>query len=73
MWMNWKNGKKPLPFLMAIAGLLSTLSAVVLSSLPPGGEKSPLKYILIVDGGSLAFVLLSVFFYWNARRKIALA
>jgi amino acid transporter len=71
MRMNWTTSRKPLPFLMAIAGLASTLSAVVLSSLPPEGEKAPLKYILIVDGGSAAFVLLSVIFYWNARRKMA--
>jgi hypothetical protein len=71
MRMNWTTTKKPLPLVMAIAGLASTLSAVILSSLPPEGETAPVKYILIVDGGSAAFVLLSVIFYWNARRKMA--
>jgi hypothetical protein len=71
MWMNWKTQKKVFPMLLAIAGLLSTLIAVVLSSLPPVGEANPVKYILIVDGGSLIFVLVSIIFYLNARRKLA--
>jgi len=71
MWTNWKTEKRTVPFAIAIAGLVSTFSAVVLSSLPPEGETHRLKYVLIVDGGSLAFILLSVIFYWNARRKMA--
>ena len=71
IWTNWKTEKRPIPFLLAFSGLAATFSAVVLSSLPPEGETHRLKYVLIVDGGSLVFILLSVVFYWNARRKMA--
>jgi glutamate:GABA antiporter len=71
IWMNWNSERKIVPIFLAIAGCLSTLIAVILSSLPPEGETHPLKYILIVDGGSLIFVLLSVIFYLTARRKLA--
>ena len=71
IWMNMKSEKKLIALVLAFAGLVSTLSAVVLSSIPPEGESHPLKYVLIVDGGSLIFVSVSFIFYWSAKRKLA--
>jgi glutamate:GABA antiporter len=72
IWMNWKTEKKPIPFLLALAGVASTLIAVILSALPDG-FKTTLRYALIVDGGSLLIIVLSMIFYWNARRKMVVA
>jgi amino acid transporter len=68
--MNWKTEKKPLPLITALVGLASTTAAVILSGCPPPAEKSPWNYVLLVDGGSLAFIVISMVFYFIAKRKI---
>ncbi len=69
--MNWKTERKIGSLLLAAAGLISTLIAVILSGIPPAGEQNPIKYVLLVDGGSLVFILVSMVFYWNATHKTA--
>lgn len=67
--MNWKTEKKPLAFLLAVAGIFSTTVAIVLAVLPPAGEEHPWRYFLSILVGSFGFVLVSLIFYYGSKRK----
>lgn len=68
--MSWRQERRPVVILLASAGFLATLAAIILSGYPPPDEPNKLKYILTVDGGSFVFIVLSMILYWNAIRKL---
>jgi amino acid transporter len=70
VWMIWKTERKLLSLFLPIIGLLSTLTAIILSGWPPADDPAPWHYVGVVDGGSALFILLSMIFYWNATRKL---
>jgi glutamate:GABA antiporter len=69
LWNNWNSERKPVPMILAVAGFMATLAAVILSGYPPPDDPKRLLYFLKVVGGSFSFVVLSMFFYWRAIRK----
>jgi hypothetical protein len=52
-----------------LAGLLLTLVAMVLATIPPSDTADPFLFRLKVIGGAGAFVLIGVAVYWRARRR----
>ncbi len=73
IWMNWKTDRKPLALVLAFAGLISTITAIVFSCIPAPGTEHPGIYVLEVVGGSFGLVIVSMILYWNARRKVSAA
>jgi NADH:ubiquinone oxidoreductase subunit 6 (subunit J) len=60
--------RKPVAVLVGLAGLLLTIGAMVLATIPPSDTADPLLFRLKVIGGAAAFVLLGVLVYWRGRK-----
>jgi len=58
--MNWRTEKRLIGFVLAFAGTVSTVIAIILSLIPPADSTEPQLYILEVGGGSAVMVLISV-------------
>jgi amino acid transporter len=61
--------RKPFALMTGLAGLLLTLVAMVLATIPPSDTADPFLFRLKVIGGAGAFVLIGVAVYWRARRR----
>jgi amino acid transporter len=61
--------RKPFALMTGLAGLLLTLVAMVLATIPPSDTANPFLFRLKVIGGAGAFVLIGVAVYWRARRR----
>ena len=65
---NAKTGNKKLAYVLAFAGLVSTVIAIILSCIPPS-DANATSYLLVVVGGSFGMIVVSLFFYFFGRRK----
>ena len=52
-----------------VSGLVVTVLAMVIATVPPDGDASPLAFEAKVIGGALAFVGLGGIVYWRGRRR----
>lgn len=55
--------------LVGLSGLLVTLFAMGVATIPPGDDAQPVLFIIKVVGGALGFVLMGGAVYWRAQRK----
>jgi hypothetical protein len=62
-------GGKPVAYLIAIIGFLTTLLTIVLSVIPQPDEVNKPLAILKVVGGSIVLVLIGAWIYWAGRRR----
>ncbi|HSP06373.1 MAG TPA: amino acid permease, partial [Acidobacteriota bacterium] len=70
MVMNLRSQRKPFPLLLAAAGMVSTVIAIVLTFVPPS-DGSAVIYLLEVVGGSFGFILVSLIFYFRGKKQIS--
>ena len=52
-----------------VSGLVVTMLAMVIATVPPDGDENPLLFEAKVIGGALAFVGLGGVVYWRGRRR----
>lgn len=64
---NAKGARKLLAFVLASAGIISTLVAIVLACFPPP-DTDPWRYELECVGGSIAFLAISLGFFFRGRK-----
>ncbi len=62
-------GGKPVAYLIAIVGFLTTLLTIVLSVIPQPDEPNKPLAILKVVGGSIVLVLIGASIYWAGKRR----
>ncbi len=62
-------GSRARTALVGASGLLITVFAMVVATIPPTGTAQPWLFELKVVGGATAFVALGGIFYWRAKRK----
>ncbi|MGA2696593.1 MAG: APC family permease [Terriglobales bacterium] len=62
-------GGKPVAYLIATVGFLTTLLTIVLSVIPQPDEVNKPLAILKVVGGSIVLVLIGAWIYWAGRRR----
>jgi hypothetical protein len=55
--------------LTGVSGLLLTVGAMVVATIPPSDTPEPWLFRLKVIGGAAAFVLLGGVVYWRGRRS----
>jgi amino acid transporter len=55
--------------LVGISGLLVTLFAMGVATIPPGDDAQPWLFVLKVVGGALGFVLVGGLVYWRAQGR----
>jgi hypothetical protein len=53
---------------VGISGLLVTLFAMGVATIPPGDDAQPWLFVVKVVGGALGFVVLGGLVYWRAQR-----
>jgi amino acid transporter len=70
--MNSKGARKLIAYPLAIAGIGSTVIAIVLACIPPADTHAG-KYMAQVIGGSFGLVVISMIVFWNANRKLKAA
>jgi glutamate:GABA antiporter len=56
-------------WLTGLSGMLTTLFAMIIATIPPPDMGSPLLFRLKVIGGALGFVVFGGFIYWCARLR----
>jgi len=66
-------GGKPVAYVIAIVGFLTTLLTIVLSVIPQPDEPNKPLAILKVVGGSIVLVLIGASIYWAGKRNMARA
>ena len=54
---------------VGVSGLLVTLFAMGVATIPPGDDTQPMLFVIKVVGGALGFVLIGGIVYWRARRR----
>ena len=54
---------------VGVSGLLVTLFAMGVATIPPGDDAQPMLFVLKVVGGALSFVLVGGLVYWRAHRR----
>jgi glutamate:GABA antiporter len=59
--------------LVGISGLLVTLFAMGVATIPPGGDAQPWLFVVKVVGGAVGFVLVGGIVYWRAQRRAPLS
>lgn len=64
-------GGKPVAYLIATVGFLTTLLTIVLSVIPQPDEVNKPLAILKVVGGSIVLVLIGASIYWAGKRNMA--
>jgi amino acid transporter len=64
-------GGPAVAWVVGLSGLLVTLFAMGVATVPPPDETQPLMFELKVVGGALGFVLLGAVVYWRAHRTPA--
>ena len=57
--------------LVGLSGLLVTLFAMGVATIPPGDDAEPSLFVAKVVGGALGFVLVGGLVYWRAQRRTA--
>ena len=62
-------GGRPGAWAAGVSGLVVTVLAMVIATVPPDGDESPLAFEAKVIGGALAFVGLGGVVYWRGRRR----
>jgi amino acid transporter len=67
---SWHESKV-VTTLTGVAGLLLTLGAMVVATIPPGDTAQPWLFRLKVIGGAALFVIVGGVVYWRGRRKAA--
>jgi hypothetical protein len=55
--------------LAGVSGLLVTLFAMGVATIPPGDDAQPALFVIKVVGGALGFVLIGGVVYWRAQRR----
>jgi amino acid transporter len=60
--------KRPASTIIGSAGLLLTLGAMLVATIPPTDTAEPWIFRLKVIGGAALFVVLGGFVYWRGRR-----
>ena len=55
--------------LVGVSGLVVTLFAMSVATIPPGDDAQPLLFVVKVVGGALGFVLIGGLVYWRAQRR----
>ena len=63
---NWRRGKAA-ALAIGASGLLLTMLAMIVASIPPSDTAEPWVFRLKVIGGAALFVLLGGAVYWRAR------
>src|SRR4051812_22687463 len=61
--------RKPAALANGLAGLLLTLGAMLVATIPPSDTSDPWTFRVKVIGGAGAFVLIGAAVYWRGRRK----
>jgi glutamate:GABA antiporter len=56
-------------WLAGLSGIITTLFAMIIATIPPPGIGDSLLFRLKVIGGALGFILIGGFIYWCARLK----
>ena len=62
------QGGKPATWLIGLSGLLLTLGAMLVATIPPSDTADPWLFRLKVIGGAALFVFLGGAIYWRGRR-----
>jgi amino acid transporter len=62
-------GGPPGAWLCGLSGLIVTLFAMIIATIPPPDMGNPLLFRLKVIGGALGFILVGGLIYWRARLK----
>jgi glutamate:GABA antiporter len=60
---------KPAAVVIGLAGLLLTLGAMLVATIPPSDTSDPWVFRVKVIGGAAAFVLIGAGVYWRGRRR----
>jgi hypothetical protein len=60
---------KPAAMVIGLAGLLLTLGAMLVATIPPSDTSDPWVFRVKVIGGAAAFVLIGAGVYWRGRRR----
>ena len=63
---SWRRGKAT-ALAVGASGLLLTILAMIVASIPPSDTAEPWLFRLKVIGGAALFVLLGGVVYWRAR------
>lgn len=66
-------GGKPVAYLVAVVGFVTTTLTIALSVLPPPDEPNKPLAVLKIVGGCGALVVVGVWLYWLGRRRVQLA
>jgi hypothetical protein len=61
--------RKPATWVIGLSGLLLTVGAMVVATIPPSDTAEPWMFRLKVIGGAGLFVLLGGVVYWRGRRS----
>ena len=61
--------RKPFTTITALAGLLLTVGAMIVATIPPSDTAQPWLFRLKVMGGATLFVLIGGVVYWRGRRS----
>jgi amino acid transporter len=56
-------------WLVGLSGMIITLFAMIIATIPPPGTESPQLFRLKVIGGALGFILIGGAIYWRAKFK----
>jgi hypothetical protein len=60
-------------WLVGLSGMIVTLFAMIIATIPPPDMGDSLLFRLKVIGGALGFILIGGLIYWRARLKEAIA
>ena len=66
-------GGKPVAYVIAVVGFLTTTLTIALSVLPPPDEPNKPLAVLKIVGGCGALVLIGMGLYWLGKRRAHLA
>jgi hypothetical protein len=64
---NARTARKPLSYILATLGLISTVVAIILACIPPA-DSNKVKYLLEVVGGSFGMLVISLIFYFRPKK-----
>jgi len=64
-------GGRPVAYLVATVGFMTTLLTIVLSLIPQADEPNKSLAVLKVVGGSIVLLLIGAGIYWSGKRRVA--